>query len=138
MLKDREQLREFYNGLDGEYEGYIQMSDSQIKKDNIFTTPKRLPTWDSIHSNNNFILEMVLYEPEEKLSILVRQQNDKWVVRERNIKDEYIESYYTVIDDKLKIKVAHIYKEEVDEFCLGMEVLEPKEILFAGFEKDKR
>jgi CRISPR type III-associated protein (TIGR04423 family) len=32
------------------------------------------------------------------------------------------------------MKIAQIWEEEPNEFCLNMEVLEPKYLLFAGFE----
>ena len=83
---------------------------------------------------------MALYDPLERNSILVRQRNDRWQVRERVIKEsDPKESFYTVVSENLHIKMrtAQIWEEEENEFCLGMKVLEPKELLFAGFEKDE-
>ncbi|WOE70973.1 TIGR04423 family type III CRISPR-associated protein [Hydrogenimonas thermophila] len=101
-LKNRDELKTFYNKLNGKYEGYIQLSDSRIS--HIFKTPTKLPDWDSLHNRPNvFIFEMVLFDPIKSFSIRVRQINDSWYVEERDVKwdanSEDCKLYYSVFDN---------------------------------------
>jgi len=139
MLKSREELKEFYNGLNSEYEGYIQMSDGRIKSEHLFKTAQNLPKWEELHNEVNYILEMALYEPNTKRSILIRQQNSEWLVIDKKLEgNEPTDSFFTLTEKTPKMKIAQIWEEEKSEFCLGLDVLEPKYLLFAGFEKEKR
>ncbi len=136
MLKSREVLKEFYNGLNDKYEGYVQMSDSRITSKYLFKTAKNLPNWEELHNEINYILEMALFDPMSKKSILIRQQNSEWLVIDKILdEDEPTDLYFTLTEDTPKIKIAQIWEEEKNEFCLGLDVLEPKYLLFAGFEK---
>ena len=135
MLKSREDLKEFYNGLNDAYEGYVQMSDARITSHHLFKTPQTLPKWEALHNEVNYILEMALFNPVSKQSILIRQQNSKWLVIDKKLEDnEPTESFFTLTEDTPKMKIAQIWEEEKNEFCLDMGVLEPKYLLFAGFE----
>ena len=137
MLKSKDELKDFYNTLNKKYEGYIQMSDNKIE--HIFKKASDLPSWDDLHSEINFILELVLFEPDTNRSILIRQANDKWTVLDKILSNnETIDTFYTLKKDALKMKIAQIWEAKCDEFCLDMEVLEPKYLLFAGFEKEKK
>ena len=137
MLQNRDELEQFYRELTDKFEGYIQMSDGRIK--DIFVTPISLPKWEELHNEVNYILEMALYEPKTKKSILVRQQNGNWLVLEEALEGtEPTNSFYTITQGTPKMKIAQIWEEEESEFCLDMKVLEPKYLLFAGFEKDKK
>ena len=136
MLQNRDELEQFYRELTDKFEGYIQMSDGRIK--DIFVTPISLPKWEELHNEVNYILEMALYEPKTKKSILVRQQNSHWLVLEKELKGtEPIDSFYTIAEKSPKMKIAQIWEEEESEFCLDMKVLEPKYLLFAGFADKK-
>ena len=133
MIKNRDELEEFYNSLNEEYEGYIQMSDRRIE--NIFESSSKLPKWDDLHQDNNFILELALFDKNTNRSILIREANGSWSVIDRVLNDnEPIDSFYT-LRENLKMKMAQIWEEEDDEFCLGMRVLEFKYLLFAGFKR---
>ena len=104
-------LKDYYNGLQGEYQGYIQLSDRRIE--HIFKSATKLPEWESLHDNkvvNNYILELALFEPITKKSILVRQTNEKWLVIEKILKEEELEkvdTFFTVIDG-LQAKIAQV------------------------------
>ena len=136
MLKSREELEAFYNGLTDKYEGYVQMSDSRITSKYLFKIAKKLPNWEELHNEINYILEMALFDPMSKKSILIRQQNSEWLVIDKILdEDEPTDLYFTLTEDTPKIKIAQIWEEEKNEFCLGLDVLEPKYLLFAGFEK---
>jgi len=139
MVKSREELKSFYSGLEEKFEGYVQLSDSRIKSEHLFKTPQTLPEWDSLHNSINYIVEMALYNSTTKRSILIRQQNSEWLVLDKNLRgDEPIDTFFTLTEDTPKMRIAQIWEEEKSEFCLGMEVLEPKYLMFAGFEKDKK
>jgi len=134
MLKSREELEHFYNELTGKYEGYIQVSDSRI--DNVFVKPTSLPKWERLHNNTNYILEMALFNPASNDSILIRQHNSEWLVLEKKLDGtEPTDSFFTIVENTPKMKIAQIWEEESNEFCLDMKVLEAKYLMFAGFEK---
>jgi len=134
MLKTRDELEQFYKELTEEFEGYIQMSDNRIE--HIFKNAITLPKWEELHNGVNYILEMALYNPKTKKSTLIRQQNNNWLVLEKELNGtEPTDSFYTIAEDTPKMKIAQIWEEEESEFCLDMKVLEPKYLLFAGFEK---
>ena len=134
MIKSRDELKEWYKALTKQYEGYVQMSDSRIKPNHLFKTAQTLPKWEELHNEINYIVEMALYEPNSNRSILIRQQNGEWLVMDRVLDGkEPIDSYFTLTEDTPKMKIAQIWEEESNEFCLDMRVLEPKYLLFAGF-----
>lgn len=134
MLKNREELEVFYKDLTQNFEGYVQMSDSRIE--NIFILPTSLPKWEALHNSTNYIVEMALFDATTKNSILLRQQNNMWLVLEKVLKgSEPMDSFFTVTPNTHKMKIAQIWEEESNGFCLDMKVLEAKYLMFAGFEK---
>jgi CRISPR type III-associated protein (TIGR04423 family) len=64
---------------------------------------------------------------------LIRQQNDQWIVIEKELNGSEPDSYFTLTEDTPKMNIVQIWEEEPNEFCLDMKVLEPKYLLFAGF-----
>jgi CRISPR type III-associated protein (TIGR04423 family) len=135
MIKSRDELKEWYETLTKQYEGYVQMSDIRIEPNHLFETPQTLPKWEELHNETSYIVEMALYQPDSKRSILIRQQNSKWLVIDRVLDgSEPTDSYFTLTENTSKMKIAQIWEEESNEFCLDMGVLEPKYLLFAGFE----
>jgi len=134
MIKNRDELEKFYKSLNGEYEGYIQISDRRIE--NIFESSSKLPQWDDLHQKNNFILELALFDKDTKRSILIREANGSWSVIDRVLNDNEPKDNFYTLRKNLKMKMVQIWEEEDDEFCLGMKVSEFKYLLFAGFEKD--
>jgi len=141
----RSKMASEYNKIreSGEYVGYIQMSDKRIE--HVFKKPQKLPEIDSLYvddknkkSDVNYILEMALFDSKTNNSILVRQHNADFLMLEKVLTDIQIanaDSFYTVTPDTPKMKIVQIWKEEENEFCLNMEVLEPKCLMFAGFEE---
>lgn len=135
MLKNSKALKEFYNELNEQFEGYVQMSDSRIKSEHLFKTAQILPKWDKLHNATNYIVEMALYDPITKHSILIRQQNSEWLVLDKKLSgNEPLDSFFTLTENSPKMKIAQIWEEESNEFCLDMKVLESKYLMFAGFE----
>ena len=122
------------------YVGYVQMSDKRIE--HVYTKEQELPELDTLYvddkdnkSDVNYILEMALFDG--KNSILIRQHNAGFLVVEKELTQEQIdsaESFYTVKSNTLKMKIAQIWKDTPNEFCEGWDVLERKYLMFAGFE----
>ena len=126
-MKTKEALKTYYEGLEGTFEGYIQMSDKELET---FDTK---PTWKSLHTQNNFIFEGCLYDGDR--SIMIRQVNDKFVVIDEKIstlKNKSEEVFFAKGDKKVKIIQA--WEEIEDTYCEGFPVLTANKQLFAGFE----
>lgn len=125
------------------YEGYIWMSDqSQPKTLNGESYDKDLSKME-----NPFIIEALLFAKESGISYSVKCVDGKYIAHKYDIKDLDSDSIVTtdssflvnrVGDDKiknLKLKFLRIWSEQEDDFCLGMKVLQPKELVFVGFKK---
>ena len=143
MLR-KECLKKFYEALKGEFEGYIQLSDSQ---DFIILQNDPLPTWESLHKGKNFINELCLFDGDR--SINVRQINDGFVVLDKKIldfnqKNYEITSQTFLVNAKFKdttikgIKITQIWQENIDKLCCDFNVLEPQFLLFSGFIKGEK
>ncbi|CAA6800685.1 MAG: Unknown protein [uncultured Sulfurovum sp.] len=139
----RKKFEVIYNALNGEYVGYIQMSDKRIQ--HIYTKSKKLWGLDALYEDSqgnktdvNYVLEMALFHESTKQSILVRQHNNGWLYKEETINDSMpIESFYTITSDKFKMKMAQVWEPKKNEFCLDWEVMELQCLMFAGFETPK-
>lgn len=143
IKKLRAKFETIYSGLDGEYEGYIQMSDKRIE--HVYVQAKELPTLEELYvdvkgkkTEVNYVLEMALYDAKTTNSILIRQHNDDFLVLKKELKDvdeKDIDSFYTVTSNTPKMKIAKIWEEEKSEFRPDdMKILVPKALMFAGFE----
>jgi len=140
--KLRNEFATIYDGLNGEYQGYIQMSDKRIE--HVYVNASKLPDLDTLYVNTNnevsdvnYVLEMALFDPDTQDSVLVRQHNDGWLNMKKNLKDISLDdkdSYFSAKEDEPKMKIAQIWEEVSNEFCEGWDVLEPKYLMFAGFE----
>jgi CRISPR type III-associated protein (TIGR04423 family) len=141
--KTKSELKKYYETLEDEYEGYVQMSDSRFKDEHLFYHKKSLPPWGVLHPTDiNYILEMALFDGSK--SILIRQHNANFLVWEKDLDGkEDMDAYFIVTDKehKKKMKIAQIWEEASSEFCEvdgeALKALEPKYLMFAGFEDDK-
>ena len=139
-LLSREDLRVKYQGLTKKYEGYIQLSGGRIE--DIFKTPTLLPSWEELEKRGGFIFEMVLYSPDTKKSILVRQINGGWSWIEQDQIDwestpkEDREIFYSVFDkhSKRELKMVQIWEKREDPIS-NFEVMEFVGLFFAGFKR---
>lgn len=137
-MKTLEQLKSFYENLNGEFEGYIQMSDEKLNK--IFTSKQTLTSWENLH-NKNFILEACLFDGDR--SITIRQVNNKFAVIDKKLSDFSSENKKEEIfiaksnneNIELKAKITQIWEEKEDENCNNLKVLKPTLLLFSGFVK---
>ena len=133
MRKSRTEIINYINGLK-EYEGYVQFSHRAIdlEKD-IFPNANGIDSTDTI---DGFIYEAHFYKENE--SIMIRQINHEWFVSKTDMSDARfevsIETFHAISD--LKINMAQIWEEEVDQYCANMKVKKLKKVVFAGFKKD--
>jgi CRISPR type III-associated protein (TIGR04423 family) len=144
MLKNKDELQTYLSELNGSFEGYVQMSAvAQVRQ-----IKDAVPDWNALHENStDFIVEMALFDTTAKKSVLIRQQNDKWQVRETVIPDASeaseswsFESYDVLTPDMQdgsiqKCKIATQWQPRANPQCLDMEVLEPVAHYFAGYER---
>jgi CRISPR type III-associated protein (TIGR04423 family) len=133
-MKTLEQLKEFYESLSSEFEGYIQMSDEKLNK--VFTSKQKLPSWDSLHNGKNFIFEACLFDGDR--SITIRQVNDKFAVIDKKLSQYQKENITTqsfLTTAYSKANISQIWEEKEDENCLNKLVLKPTIQLFTGFQK---
>lgn len=135
-MLNKEQLKSFYESLQGDFEGYIQLSDS---KNFILLQNEKLPLWQTLHNAHNFIIEANFFNGDR--SITIRQINASFAVLDENIshlKDtKNIEITYKsfLTQNGKKAKIAQIWEEENDALCENFSVLKPKYLLFCGFTK---
>ena len=136
-MKTQDQLKDFYENLNGEFEGYIQMSNEKLDK--ILSSKQTLPFWEDLHKNKNFIFEACFFDGDR--SITIRQINNAFVVI-----DEKLSNYENKTEEifiakslennmKLKAKITQIWEEKEDENCENLQVLKPTLLLFSGFTK---
>jgi len=141
MRIDREELRSRYEALTGRYEGYVQMSGGRIK--DVWKEASELPSWEDLHREGGFIFEAALYDPVQKRSILVRQQDEGWQwVEYGNIDWDRCDPadrglYYSVFDKhtKRELRMIQLWQKREDPISPGYFVMEPVAVVFAGFEK---
>lgn len=136
-MKTFNELKSFYENLNGEFEGYIQMSDEKLDK--IFSSKQTLPSWEDLHKNKNFIFEACFFDGDRSLTI--RQMNNAFVVI-----DEKLSNYENKTEEifiakslennmKLKAKITQIWEEKEDKNCENLQVLKATLLLFSGFTK---
>jgi len=141
MRLDREELREKYETLKGEYEGYIQLSGSRIE--HIFREPSTLPGWEELHRGGGFVFEAVLYDPIGKKSLLIRQIDNTWQWLEYegidwdSFEEDDRKTYYSVFDDhnRKELRMVQLWEEREDPVSTGFRSLELTAVVFAGFDK---
>jgi CRISPR type III-associated protein (TIGR04423 family) len=136
-MKTFNELKSFYENLNGEFEGYIQMSDEKLDK--ILSSKQTLPSWEDLHKNKNFIFEACFFDGDRSLTI--RQMNNAFVVI-----DEKLSNYENKTEEifiakslennmKLKAKITQIWEEKEDKNCENLQVLKATLLLFSGFTK---
>lgn len=132
MIMTQNELKQFYEGLGGRWEGYIQLSDRRIE--HIFETPAVLPAWETLHNGVNFIFEACLFDGDR--SITIRQLNDAFVVVDAKLskflpEQRQVQTYLT--EGCRPVLMTQVWELRADELCEGMETLVPTLQLFSGF-----
>ena len=126
MRKNRDEIIDYINMLSG-YEGYVQFSHRAIDIEKDVFIDKE----PKVEDEDGFIYEAHFTNGND--SIMIRQQNDAWVVSTTTIKDAELVTFHAITG--LKVNMAQIWEAKEDELCEGMEVLKLQKVVFAGFEK---
>ncbi|MCQ2259190.1 MAG: TIGR04423 family type III CRISPR-associated protein [Bacteroidaceae bacterium] len=122
------------------YEGYYWMSD----KDKPTTLNSKSFSDQLDASTNPFIIEAQLYDEKTRTSISVRyvdgESDGKYVANSYQLPedistDEYTEQVYIAhrLEGVSRLRFYRHWVADPDGLCEGMEVLKPKELIFAGF-----
>lgn len=122
-----------------EYQGYIWMSDSN--KPEVFNHDK---VKDIILDDkmNPFIIEGQLYDQANGKSYSIKFVDGKYLtkaydVNEKDGKDTVTEHFIANFDGVNMLKFLRYWKPAADTLCEGMNVLQPKELVFIGFDNKK-
>lgn len=122
-----------------EYQGYIWMSDSN--KPEVFNNDKEkdLILDDNI---NPFIIEGQLYDKANGKSYSIKFVDGKYLtkafdVNETDATDVVSEKFLPNFDGVSMLKFLQYWRPAPDALCEGMNVLQPKELVFIGFDNNK-
>lgn len=124
-------FEEIYNTLQGEYQGYIQLSDRKLNEDYVYKTKQKLKPLDL---GSSYVVEACFFDDDESISI--RQVNDGYKVVRAKLSDfdkENITENEFFTNGYGKVKIVTIWEEKKDENCKNYNVLTPTLQLFAGF-----
>lgn len=116
----------------GNYEGYIWRSNAQ-KPEPIMGDFK-----EDLSVKNPFIIEGQLYDKAKRLSYSIKFVDGAYIINEYKLDDlkdtDYTEQvFYANRMDNRRLLFYQYWKEETDDLCEGMKVLQPKEFVFVGF-----
>lgn len=117
------------------YDGYIWYSDS--------ATPEVMDNMEFeleiADSANPFVIEGQLFDRTRNISYSIRYVDGRHICIKYDLNTLEGESTVDVfcsnkMDDR-KLRFVTYWKAEPDPFCEEMEVLQPNEVVFVGFEK---
>jgi CRISPR type III-associated protein (TIGR04423 family) len=120
--------------LNQNYQGYLWWSNQPKPK---VYNMEPLPGWRE--SKNPFIIEGQLYDDSNKKSYSIRFTDGEYVVLCFDLNSltglEYIKKEYLSnrLDGVNKIYFEEFWKTINDDLCEGMDVLQPAETVFVGF-----
>ena len=124
----------------GNYEGYFWKSDAKEPQlvNGAFAE-------DLNPSNNPFIVEAQLYDESTMLSYGIKYVDGDYLIIEHQIdtldfnrSDVEVKDFYTHrIQGHKKLRFLQYWRENNDELCEGMPVMQPSELVFVGFNNDK-
>lgn len=116
------------------FDGYLWWSDETVPK---VYDGEKIPELPA--SNNPFIVEGQLYDPDNKKSYAIRFVDGDYLINCFDLKklnglDSIVKEYIpNRIDGKSKLYFKEFWRPVKDELCEGMEVLKPAEFVFIGF-----
>ncbi len=122
------------------YQGYIWYSDQ--------TKPKTYNNeeFDGKELDNNenpFIVEAQLFDTVNLISYSIKYVDGRYICTEYNLADykdiEFEELSYVAhrLDGVSTLHFRQYWRPEPDKQCAGMPVLQPKELVFVGFQNNK-
>lgn len=119
------------------YEGYVWMSDATVPKVYLGEECDPLPS----AKENPFVIEAQLYDPASRISYGIKHVDGEYIVTEVNLSEEALKGCVyeekTFLPHRMEgisaLRFYQLWREEEDELCDNMKVLQPKELAFAGF-----
>lgn len=121
------------------YDGYIWYSDKSSPE--IFLNKEF--EFDTDKIENPFVIEGQLYDSEKMCSYSIKFVDGKYFCKKYEVKstdfnksDVEIKTFHANRMNNLKLRFLQYWKEEEDELCEGMKVLQPAELVFVGFVKE--
>jgi CRISPR type III-associated protein (TIGR04423 family) len=123
------------NNLSANYEGYLWWSDQAAP-----TVLKNGPVKELPNGNNPFIVEGQLFDKANNKSYSIRFVDGDYLIHCFDLNEleklEYIEKKYLpnrFPDSIKKLCFKEFWRPVEDKLCEGMEVLQPAETVFVGF-----
>lgn len=121
------------------YDGYIWYSDKSEPE--VFQSQDF--EFDTDEIVNPFIIEGQLYDAQKMFSYSIKFVDGKYICKKYQVEstdfnksDVEIKTFHVNRMDEKKMRYLQYWKEEDDELCEGMKVLQPKELVFVGFVKE--
>lgn len=89
-------------------------------------------------AENPFIVEGQLYDKMKRISYSIKFVDGEYITNEYKLDElkdvEYTEQvYYANRMGNKQLRFYQFWREEPDDCCEGMKVLQPKELVFVGF-----
>ena len=117
------------------YEGYIWYSDSAIPEV-VDNTEFELDIPDTA---NPFVVEGQLFDRDRNLSYSIRYVDGRHKCVEYNLNtlegEVTVDVFCSNRMENRKLRFVKYWRAESDPLCEGMDVLQPCEVVFVGFEK---
>jgi CRISPR type III-associated protein (TIGR04423 family) len=120
------------------YQGYLWLSDSE--KPVVFDGKSAMNKHDKfseisfLSDSNPFIIEGFLYENNQSYSI--KYADGKYIANKFTVSDDELEKSKSYIAHRMptvdKLRFFQRWKPIKDEYCEGMKVLVPAELIFTG------
>lgn len=117
------------------YQGYLWYSDKkepQVLNNEVFEL-------EIADSSNPFVIEGQLFDGKKSISI--KYVDGKYIVNTYDLDalDGVMQEqkFYSHRMDGKQLKFRQIWKEQPDELCEGMQVLQPAELIFVGFNNEE-
>ena len=123
------------------YEGYIWMSDQQ---EPLLICPDEEFELTLSDTDNPFVIEGNLWDATNKLSIMIKYVDGKYIVRRTLVSDERMrnepekEFLPHRIKGVKKLLFLQCWREEKDPLCENMVALQPDKLVFIGFNKNRK
>lgn len=119
------------------YEGYVWKSDATAPKVYLGEECGPLPA----ATVNPFVIEAQLYDPASQKSYSVKHVDGKYIITKVDLSEEALKGCVheekTFLPHRMQgisaLLFYQLWREEKDELCDNMNVLQPKELAFAGF-----
>lgn len=120
----------------GKYVGYYWMSDAQ--KPEVIDEAKQMANVELVQGQS-FIIEAQLYSEEQGISYSIKFVDGKHIVIVTEVTEDDLQNITKYVPNRMPgiaaIRFTQRWVERPDENCMGMNVLQPAEFVFVGFEK---